>query len=132
MARVEAVSEVRVTDLWVAVDVGQVINPDGLVNQIEGGAIQAASWSLVEEVTFDSRIVTSRDWEGYPILRFADVPQVHVTVLPRPDDPPLGAGEVTGGPVAAALANALADAIGIRVRRLPLTPQRIAAVIEAG
>ncbi len=132
VARVEAVSEVRVTDLWVAVDAGQVINPDGLVNQIEGGAIQAASWSLLEEVTFDARTVTSRDWEGYPILRFADVPQVHVTVLPRPDDPPLGAGEVTGGPVAAALANALADAIGVRVRRLPLTPARIAAVIEAG
>lgn len=132
VARVEAVSEVRVTDLWVTVDAGQVINPDGLVNQIEGGAIQAASWSLLEEVTFDTRTVTSRDWEGYPILRFADVPRVHVTVLPRPDDPPLGAGEVAGGPVAAALANALADAIGVRVRRLPLTPERIAAVIEAG
>ncbi|TFV71567.1 xanthine dehydrogenase family protein molybdopterin-binding subunit [Blastococcus sp. CT_GayMR19] len=132
VARVEAVSEVRVTDLWVTVDAGQVINPDGLVNQIEGGAIQAASWSLLEEVTFDARTVTSRDWEGYPILRFADVPQVHVTVLPRPDDPPLGVGEVAGGPVAAALANGLADAIGVRVRRLPLTPERIAAVIEAG
>jgi CO/xanthine dehydrogenase Mo-binding subunit len=132
VARVEAVSEVRVTDLWVTVDAGQVINPDGLVNQIEGGAIQAASWSLLEEVTFDARTVTSRDWEGYPILRFADVPHVHVTVLPRPDDPPLGVGEVAGGPVAAALANGLADAIGVRVRRLPLTPERIAAVIEAG
>jgi nicotinate dehydrogenase subunit B len=132
VARVEAVSEVRVTDLWVTVDAGQIINPDGLVNQVEGGAIQAASWTLLEEVTFDARTVTSRDWEGYPILRFADVPQVHVTVLPRPDDPPLGVGEVAGGPVAAALANALADAIGVRVRRLPLTPERIAAVIEAG
>ena len=132
VARVEAVTEVRVTDLWVTVDAGQVVNPDGLINQIEGGAIQAASWTLLEEVTFDSRTVTGRDWEGYPILRFADVPRVHVTVLPRPDDPPLGVGEVAGGPVAAALANALADAIGVRVRRLPLTPQRIAAVIEAG
>jgi CO/xanthine dehydrogenase Mo-binding subunit len=132
VARVEAVSEVRVTDLWVAVDVGQVINPDGLVNQIEGGAIQAASWTLKEEVTFDARTVTSRDWESYPIFRFADVPRVQVTVLDRPEDPPLGAGEVAGGPVAAALANALADAIGVRVRRLPLTPGRISAVIEAG
>jgi nicotinate dehydrogenase subunit B len=132
VARVEAVSEVRVTDLWVAVDAGQVINPDGLANQVEGGAIQAASWTLLEEVTFDARTVTSRDWEGYPILRFGDVPQVHVTLIPRPDEPPLGVGEVTGGPVAAALANALADAIGVRVRRLPLTPERIAAVIEAG
>jgi nicotinate dehydrogenase subunit B len=132
VARVEAVSEVRVTDLWVAVDAGQVINPDGLANQVEGGAIQAASWTLLEEVTFDARTVTSRDWEGYPILRFGHVPQVHVTLIPRPDEPPLGVGEVTGGPVAAALANALADAIGVRVRRLPLTPERIAAVIEAG
>lgn len=132
VARVEAVSEVRVTDLWVAVDAGQVINPDGLVNQIEGGAIQAASWSLMEEVTFDARTITSRDWESYPIFRFADAPRVHVTVLPRPDDPPLGVGEVAGGPVTAALANALADAIGVRVRRLPLTPEHIAAVIEAG
>jgi nicotinate dehydrogenase subunit B len=131
VARIEAVAEIRVTDLWVAVDAGQVINPDGLVNQVEGGAIQATSWTLREEITFDARTVTSRDWESYPILRFGQVPQVHVTLLPRPDDPPLGVGEVTGGPVAAALANALADALGVRVRRLPLTPERIAAVIEA-
>ena len=130
VARVEVVSEVRVTDLWVAVDAGQVINPDGLANQVEGGAIQATSWTLLEEVTFDARTVTSRDWEGYPILRFSQVPRVHVTLLPRPHDPPLGVGEVAGGPVAAALANALADAIGVRVRHLPLSPERIAAVIE--
>jgi nicotinate dehydrogenase subunit B len=131
VARVEAVSEVRVTDLWVAVDAGQVINPDGLMNQMEGGAIQATSWALREQVTFDSTRVTSRDWESYPILRFGEIPDVHVTLVPRPDEPPLGAGELTGGPVAAAVANALADAIGVRVRELPLTPERIAAVIEA-
>ena len=131
VARVEAVTEVRVTDLWIAVDAGQVINPDGLVNQVEGGAIQATSWALSEEITFDARTVTSRDWESYPILRFGQVPQVHVTLLPRPEDPPLGVGEVAGGPVTAALANALTDAIGVRVRRLPMTPERIAAVIEA-
>jgi CO/xanthine dehydrogenase Mo-binding subunit len=131
VARVEAVSEVRVTDLWIAVDAGQVISPDGLTNQIEGGAIQATSWALREQVTFDSTRVTSRDWEAYPILRFGEIPDVHVTLVPRPEEPPLGAGELTGGPVAAALANALADAIGVRVRELPLTPERIAAVIEA-
>ena len=130
VARVEAVSEVRVTDLWVAVDVGQIINPDGLANQIEGGAIQATSWSLREQVTYDRRAVTSRDWDGYPILRFGEVPEVHVELVSRPDEPPLGAGEVTGGPVAAALANALADAIGVRVRDLPLSPERIVAAIE--
>jgi CO/xanthine dehydrogenase Mo-binding subunit len=131
VARVEAVSEVRVTDLWVAVDAGQVVNPDGLANQVEGGAIQATSWALMEEVAFDARRVTSRDWVGYPILRFGQVPRVHVTLLPRPDDPPLGVGEVSGGPVTAALANALADAVGVRVRELPLTPDRIAAAILA-
>jgi nicotinate dehydrogenase subunit B len=131
VARVEAVSEVRVTDLWIAVDAGQVISPDGLTNQIEGGAIQATSWALREQVTFDSTRVTSRDWEAYPILRFGEIPDVHVTLVPRPEEPALGAGELTGGPVAAALANALADAIGVRVRELPLTPERIAAVIEA-
>jgi len=130
VARVEAVSEVRVTDLWVAVDAGQVVNPDGLMNQLEGGAIQAASWALREQVTFDARRVTSRDWDAYPILRFGEVPDVHVTLVPRPEEPPLGVGELAGGPVAAALANALADAIGVRVRSLPLTPERIAAVIE--
>lgn len=131
VARVEAVSEVRVTDLWVAVDAGQVVNPDGLANQVEGGAIQAVSWGLLEEVTFDARGVTSRDWDGYPILRFGHVPRVHVTLLPRPDEPPLGAGEVTGGPVTAALANAVADALGMRMRELPLTPDRISAAILA-
>ena len=131
VARVEAISDVRVSDLWVAVDVGQVVNPDGLANQIEGGALQAVSWALQEQVTFDQRAVTSRDWEGYPVLRFTEVPDVHVQIVSRPDSPPLGAGEVCGGPVTAALANALADAIEVRVRDLPLTPERIAAVIEA-
>ena len=131
VARVEAVSEVRVTDLWVAVDVGQVINPDGLANQIEGGAIQATSWVLREQVVLDRHGVASRDWDGYPVLRFPDVPEVHVRLVPRPAEPPLGAGEVTGGPVAAAVANALADALGVRVRDLPLTPERVAAAIES-
>lgn len=131
VARVEAVSDVRVSDLWLAVDAGQIINPDGLTNQIEGGAIQAVSWALHEEVAFDRRAVTSRDWDGYPILRFSEVPEVHVELVSRPDEPPLGVGELAGGPVAAALANALADAIGVRVRDLPLTPERITAVIEA-
>jgi CO/xanthine dehydrogenase Mo-binding subunit len=132
VARVEAVSELRATDLWVAVDAGQVVNPDGLANQLEGGAIQATSWALREQVSFDDRTVTSRDWDGYPVLRFPDVPRVSVTLLDRPAEPPLGAGEVTGGPVTAALANALADAVGVRVRELPLTPERITAAILRG
>jgi nicotinate dehydrogenase subunit B len=131
VARVVAVEAVRVTDLWVAVDVGQVVNPDGLTNQIEGGALQATSWVLQEEVLLDARGVAGRDWEAYPVLRFPDVPEVHVRLLSRPAEPPLGAGEVTGGPVAAAVANALADALDLRVRDLPLTPERVAAAIES-
>lgn len=132
VARVEAVSEVRVSDLWIAVDAGQVINPDGLVNQIEGGALQAVGWALREQVVFDRSHVTSRDWEGYPVMRFGEMPEVHVQLVSRPDEPPLGAGEVTGGPVTAAIANAVADALGVRVRDLPLTTDRITAVIGAG
>jgi nicotinate dehydrogenase subunit B len=98
VARAEAVSEVRGSDPWLAVDAGQVIDPDGLANQIEGGASQATNWALREQVTFDQHSVTRRDWDRYPILRFPDVPKVHVTLVPRPEEPPLGAGEQTGGP----------------------------------
>jgi nicotinate dehydrogenase subunit B len=132
VARVEAVSEVRVTNLYLAVDAGQVINPDGVRNQVEGGAIQATSWTLLEEVRFAAGTVLTRDWESYPILRFADVPRVEVELISRPDEPPLGVGEVAGGPVTAAIVNALADAIGVRMRRLPLTAEHIASAITDG
>jgi CO/xanthine dehydrogenase Mo-binding subunit len=129
IACVEAVSEVRVRRLYLAVDAGEVINPDGLRNQIEGGAVQATSWSLLEEVTFDRKNVTSSDWDGYPILRFSDVPEIEVELISRPDELPLGVGEVAGGPVTAAIANAVADAIGVRVRTLPLTAENIVAAM---
>lgn len=132
IACVEAVSEVKVRQLYLAVDAGQVINPDGLRNQVEGGAVQATSWALLEEVTFDQKMVTSRDWDSYPILRFSAVPEVSVELISRPDEPPLGVGEIAGGPVVAAISNALAAAIGVRVRRLPLTTEHIAAEISAG
>jgi nicotinate dehydrogenase subunit B len=115
-----------------AVDAGQVINPDGLVNQIEGGIIQSISWTLYEQVTFDERRITSIDWSTYPILRFNAVPDsVEVHVLDRPGQPFLGAGEATQGPAAAALANAIANASGARLRDLPLTRERIKAAIAA-
>jgi CO/xanthine dehydrogenase Mo-binding subunit len=115
-----------------AVDAGQVINPDGLVNQIEGGIIQSISWTLYEQVTFDERRITSIDWSTYPILRFNAVPDsVEVHVLDRPGQPFLGVGEATQGPAAAALANAIADASGARLRDLPLTRERIKAAIAA-
>ncbi|MET0136506.1 MAG: molybdopterin cofactor-binding domain-containing protein [Kibdelosporangium sp.] len=129
VAEVAAQSAVRVAKLTIAVDAGLVVNPDGLRNQVEGGAIQSTSWTLKEQVTFDRTRVTSSDWESYPILRFSEVPSVEITLLDRPDLPSLGAGEAAQGPTAAAIANALFDATGIRVRNLPLTPENIIAAM---
>jgi CO/xanthine dehydrogenase Mo-binding subunit len=127
VAEIEAEREVRVRRLVAAVDVGLVINPDGVANQIEGGAIQAASWTLKEAVRFDRTRVTSSAWEDYPILRFSEVPAVEVEIVSRPDAPWVGAGEAAQGPTAAAIANAVYDTLGVRVRDLPITPERIAA-----
>jgi nicotinate dehydrogenase subunit B len=131
VAEVEAVEEVRVRRLVVAVDAGLVINPDGAANQIEGGAIQATSWTLKERVRFDRFTVTSDTWEAYPILRFSEVPAVEVEFVGGQGNPPLGIGECAQGPTAAAIANAVCDALGVRVRSLPLTAaQLIAAMPE--
>jgi CO/xanthine dehydrogenase Mo-binding subunit len=116
---------VRVTKVHAAIDAGQVINPDGLINQTEGGIIQAISWTLKEEVGFSPQRVTSRDWTRYPILTFPDVPEIKVTVLDRPSEKSLGAGEAAQGPTAAAIANAIAHATGARLRDLPLMPERV-------
>jgi nicotinate dehydrogenase subunit B len=130
VAEVAADTDIRVRRLWLAVDVGRVINPDGVINQVEGGAVQSASWTLREQVTFDRDQVTSAGWDSYPILRFTDTPQVIVRVLNAPGEPEVGAGEVAQGPVAGAIGNAVADAVGIRVRDLPLTRERVAQAIE--
>jgi CO/xanthine dehydrogenase Mo-binding subunit len=127
VAEIEAEREIRVRRLALAVDVGLVINPDGVANQIEGGAVQAASWTLKESVRFDRTRVTSAAWEEYPILRFSEVPAVEVEIVSRPDLSSVGAGEAAQGPTAAAIANAVRDALGVRVRDLPITPERIAA-----
>jgi CO/xanthine dehydrogenase Mo-binding subunit len=131
VADVEAVHDVRVHRLTIAADVGLAVNPDGVINQIEGGAIQATSWTVKERVRFDRMRVTSTTWEEYPILRFSEVPAVDVVLVERPDEPPLGAGEIAQGPIAAAIANAVFDAIGLRVRDLPLVPERLRAAAEA-
>jgi CO/xanthine dehydrogenase Mo-binding subunit len=130
VAEVEAERDVVVRRLTVAVDVGEIINPDGVINQIEGGAIQATSWTLKEAVRFDDTRITSDSWESYPILRFSEVPKVDVEIVPRPSERPLGAGEAAQGPTAAAIGNALADALGVRVRDLPLTAERIVAAMS--
>lgn len=111
--------------MWIAADAGRVVDPDGLVNQLEGGAVQALSWSLLERVRFDAEDLHSEDWQSYPVLRFDAVPQVETRLLDRPERPSLGAGEATQGPTAAALANALYAACGVRVRDLPLDPEQL-------
>lgn len=130
VAEAEVGHEVRVKRLVLAVDVGLVINPDGVKNQIEGGAIQSTSWTLKEQVKLGEHGVASLGWEDYPILKFSEVPAVEVELIDRPDLPAVGAGEAAQGPTAAAIANAVEDALGVRVRDLPLTPERIIAAIE--
>jgi len=130
IAEIEAGREIRVERLVIAVDAGLAINPDGVVNQIEGGAIQATSWTLKEQVRFDRTRITSGSWGDYPILRFSEVPAVEVELIQRPQEPSLGAGEAAQGPTAAAIANAVYDALGVRVRDLPITPERIVAAAD--
>jgi nicotinate dehydrogenase subunit B len=114
--------QIRLGRVVAAVDSGQPINPDGIRNQIEGAMVQSASWTLYEEVRFDRRHITSTDWSGYPIMRFPAAPEsVEVHVIPRPGQPFLGTGEAGQGPMAAAIANALRDATGVRLRDLPLS-----------
>lgn len=120
---------IRVRRAVAALDVGQVINPDGVINQNEGGIVQAISWTLKEQLRFDRDRVTSRSWEEYPILTFPEVPKVEVHLINRPEEMPLGAGETTMGPTAAAIANALHHALGVRIRDLPLTRERITAAL---
>ena len=125
VASVDVTQEVRVDKLWIAADVGRVVSLDGVINQIEGGAVQTVSWVLKEAVRFDRTRILSDSWEGYPILRFSEVPVVEVRVIDRPSEKSLGAGEATHGPVAAAIANAIADALGVRVRAMPLSRDNI-------
>ena len=125
----EASGVIRFLRAFAAVDAGQVVNPDGLRNQIEGGIVQAASWTLKEAVRFGPDGLGSSDWASYPILRFSEVPEVQVRLLDHPELPFMGAGEAAQGPTAAALANALAAACKLRVRDLPLTPERVRAAL---
>ena len=120
LVKVEENDLVRVKKMWGVIDAGETINPDGLKNQTEGGMIQAASWTLREEVQFDKEHVTSRDWNGYPIFRFDEIPELEVEVIDMVAEDPLGAGEAAQGPTAAAIANAVYNATGRRVRDLPI------------
>jgi nicotinate dehydrogenase subunit B len=130
IADVEVAEQVRVRRLCIAVDVGMVVNPDGVRQQIEGGALQALSWTLMEAARFDRTRLLGQNWEDYPMLRFSQVPQVDIVIVERPGEPSLGSGEASLGPTAAAIGNAVFDALGVRVRDLPLTPERIMLAME--
>jgi CO/xanthine dehydrogenase Mo-binding subunit len=130
VAQVDVAEDIRVTRVWCATDAGLVVNPDGAINQLEGGILQAASWVLKEQVRLDSSGVRGRDWDNYPVLKFSDVPDVTVELIdPKSDNPPLGVGEATAGPTAAAIGNAVARALGARLRDLPLTRERVMAAL---
>jgi nicotinate dehydrogenase subunit B len=126
VAKIEVTEKIRVTRVVAAVDAGQIVNPDGLKNQIEGGIVQAISWTLKEALQWDRERITSRSWEDYPILIFDEVPQIEVVLIDHPGHPGLGTGECAAGPTAAAIGNALWHALGVRARDLPFTPERVA------
>ncbi|HVC62964.1 MAG TPA: molybdopterin cofactor-binding domain-containing protein [Acetobacteraceae bacterium] len=128
---VEVEQEVRVLRAWCAADAGLVINPDGARNQLEGGIVQAISMTLKEQMRLDAEGRTSLDWNAYPILRFSEVPEISTELVHAPDLPTLGMGECTFGPTAAAIGNAVAHALGARIRDMPLTRERIAAALLA-
>ena len=121
----KATGDVSVTRVVAGQDSGLMINPDGVRHQIHGNVIQSTSRALMEEVSFDRTSVTAREWGAYPIIKFPDVPEIDVLMLPRQDQPPLGVGESASVPSAAAIANAIYDATGVRFRELPFTPERI-------
>jgi CO/xanthine dehydrogenase Mo-binding subunit len=123
-------SEVEVKQCWCAVDGGLIINPDGARNQIEGGIIQALSWTLLEEVRFDGPRALASGWEGYPILRFSQVPTILTEWVGAEENPSLGLGEASQGPLAAAVANAVSRALGQRVTQLPLNRDRLIKLLS--
>jgi CO/xanthine dehydrogenase Mo-binding subunit len=121
----DASAAIRLEHVVIAADAGQIVDPEGTTNQLEGGVLQSASWTLKEQVTFGAAGVTSRDWQSYPILGFKEVPEIETVLLDRPGQPWLGAGEATQGPTAAAIANAIFDATGLRLRDTPFTAERL-------
>ncbi|WP_207536779.1 xanthine dehydrogenase family protein molybdopterin-binding subunit [Sabulicella rubraurantiaca] len=126
VAHIRAEETLRCLSLHLACDMGEVINPDGALNQLEGGAIHGTSIALKEEARFDEERILSTSWDAYPVLRFSEVPRVMVKLITRPEEPPLGAGEPSVAPTIAAIANAVHQALGIRPTRMPFTPENLA------
>ena len=121
---------VRCTKFTVVQDCGQIINPDGIRNQLQGNVVQTVSRSLIEELTFDRSMVTSLDWASYPIITFPDVPEVVMGLIDRPHEAPWGAGEPSAAIVPPALCNAIADALGVRLRSIPFKPEKVKAALQ--
>jgi CO/xanthine dehydrogenase Mo-binding subunit len=121
---------IRVTKFYVAHDCGQIINPDGLRNQLEGNVIQTVSRTLIEEVKFSRSAVTSLDWASYPILTFPQVPEIVIDLIDRPAEKPWGAGEPSAAVVPSAISNAVFDATGVRLRSVPYTPDKVKAALR--
>ena len=126
----KSTGKVTVKRVTLAHDCGLIVNPDGVKNQIEGNIIQGVSRALLEEVAFDGNGVTSLDWNGYPILKFPEVPELDIVLINRQDTTPLGAGELATVPIPAAIANAVFNATGLRLREVPFTPKRVLAELE--
>jgi CO/xanthine dehydrogenase Mo-binding subunit len=131
VAEVAVEEEIRVLKVWCATDTGLVVNPDGAINQLEGGIVQSASWVLKEQVRFSETGIASRDWDSYPVLRFSEMPEIFVELVNDRQAPSLGVGEATAGPTAAAIGNAVAHALGVRLRDLPLTRERVMEALLA-
>ena len=131
VVQIEVGESIRVQQVWCTVDAGRIVHRDGLLNQIEGGLLQAISWTLKESVTWGPEGITSNSWDTYSILGFDEIPQLHIDLVDATDQPSIGAGEVAAGPLAAAIANAVHHALGVRPRHLPLTPDRLLQLIHS-
>ncbi len=129
IVEIEVGNEVQVKRVFAAIDAGQAINPGGIINQTEGGIIQTVSWTLKERIGFDRERVTTLTWDDYPILTFAEAPEIEVTLINRPELPPLGAGEGAQGPTGAAIANAVYNALGVRLRDMPFTRDKLISAL---
>ena len=127
-----ATGKIKVDRVFVVHDCGQIINPDGLRNQIEGNVVQTVSRTLVEKLTFSRSAVTSLNWGSYPILTFPNVPEVAIDLIDRPTEVPWGAGEPTTSVVPSAIANAVFDATGARLRSVPFRPAKVLAALNLG
>jgi CO/xanthine dehydrogenase Mo-binding subunit len=123
---------IRVTRIAMTHDCGQIINPDGVRNQIDGNILQAISRTLIEELKFDRSMVTSLDWASYPILTFLDIPEIEVDLINHPEAPPWGAGEPATAVIPSAISNAVFDATGVRLRSIPYTPDKVKAALRGG